>query len=72
MASEDYGEISGEDMFEYLKEKGLEMWADKFKEKSVIKLWELNDDVLAKMGIDQAEDRQKILDIILPAAHKVI
>ncbi|KAK5923782.1 hypothetical protein CgunFtcFv8_000720 [Champsocephalus gunnari] len=68
--TEDYGEISGEDMFEYLKEKGLEMWADKFKEKSVIKLWELNDDVLAKMGIDQAEDRQKILDIILPAAHK--
>ncbi|KAF3860554.1 hypothetical protein F7725_000809 [Dissostichus mawsoni] len=42
-------------------------------EKPVIKQSELNDDVLAEMGIDQLEDRQKILDSILkiwPAAPK--
>ncbi|KAK1898197.1 Deoxynucleoside triphosphate triphosphohydrolase SAMHD1 [Dissostichus eleginoides] len=74
MASEDYGEMSGEDMCEYLREKGLGRWADAFKEKSVIKLRELNDGVLAEMGIDQPEDRQKILDSILkiwPSAPKV-
>ncbi|XP_034000670.1 deoxynucleoside triphosphate triphosphohydrolase SAMHD1-like [Trematomus bernacchii] len=75
MASEDYGEMSGEDMCEYLKEKGLGKWADKFKEKSVIKLWELNDDdFMSEMGIYKVEDRQKILDSILkiwPAAPKV-
>ncbi|KAL3064928.1 hypothetical protein OYC64_001041 [Pagothenia borchgrevinki] len=73
MASEDYGEMNGEDMCEYLKEKGLE-GADTFKEKPVIKLSELDDDFLTKMGIDQPEDRQNILDSILriwPAALKV-
>ncbi|KAK5894776.1 hypothetical protein CesoFtcFv8_011432 [Champsocephalus esox] len=75
MASEDYGEMSGEDMFEYLKEKGFEMWPDTFKEKSVIKLRELNDDdFMAEMGKRSPEDRQKILDSILkiwPVAPKV-
>ncbi|KAK1898775.1 Deoxynucleoside triphosphate triphosphohydrolase SAMHD1 [Dissostichus eleginoides] len=75
MASEDYGEMSGEDICEYLREKGLEKWADAFNEKPVIKQLELDDDFLAKkMGIDQPEDRQKILDSIFkiwPAAPKV-
>ncbi|KAL3063920.1 hypothetical protein OYC64_000946 [Pagothenia borchgrevinki] len=74
MASENYGEMSGEDMCEYLREKGLGRWADAFKEKSVIKLRELNDGVLVGKGIYQPEDRQKILDSILkiwPAAPKV-
>ncbi|KAL3064814.1 hypothetical protein OYC64_000946 [Pagothenia borchgrevinki] len=73
MASENYGEMSGEDMCEYLREKGLGRWADAFKEKSVIKLRELNDGVLVGKGIYQPEDRQKILDSILkiwPAAPK--
>ncbi|KAK5923780.1 hypothetical protein CgunFtcFv8_000718 [Champsocephalus gunnari] len=67
--------MSGEDMFEYLKEKGFEMWPDTFKEKSVIKLRELNDDdFMAEMGKRSPEDRQKILDSILkiwPVAPKV-
>ncbi|KAK1898480.1 Deoxynucleoside triphosphate triphosphohydrolase SAMHD1 [Dissostichus eleginoides] len=66
--------MSWEDMCEYLKEKGLGRWADAFKEKSVIKLRELNDGVLVGKGIYQPEDRQKILDSILkilPAAPKV-
>ncbi|XP_034004182.1 deoxynucleoside triphosphate triphosphohydrolase SAMHD1-like [Trematomus bernacchii] len=73
MASENYGEMSGEDMCEYLKEKGLE-GADTFKGKSVIKLSELDDDYLTKKGIYQPEVRQKILDSILkiwPSAPKV-
>ncbi|KAL3060859.1 hypothetical protein OYC64_009130 [Pagothenia borchgrevinki] len=75
MASENYGEMSGEDMCEYLKEKGLQKWADAFKEKSVIKLWELNDDgFMSGMGIHQPEERQNILDSILkilPSAPEV-
>ncbi|KAL3064818.1 hypothetical protein OYC64_000948 [Pagothenia borchgrevinki] len=75
MASEDYGEMSREDICEYLKEKGLGKWADKFKGKSVIKLRDLkNDGFMSGMGIHPPEDRQEILDSILkiwPSAPKV-
>ncbi|KAL3064366.1 hypothetical protein OYC64_000611 [Pagothenia borchgrevinki] len=77
MASEHYGEMSREFLCEYLKEKELGKWADTFEgnpEEPGIKRLKLNHDDLAKMGIDQPEERQKILDSILkiwPAAPKV-